>query len=124
PRRHPHARLERLRTYWCRISSRTLRELGWVICTITLPRYLSEPSRGSTSPRSPTRRGVPRLLQIADVGGNELMANAAIYSTALDITDTANQLAAEGYRSILMTWPQSRPTPSTPSVAWRSGRPG
>ncbi|WP_344190228.1 Tn3 family transposase, partial [Acrocarpospora corrugata] len=28
---------------------------------------------------------------------NELMANCAIYSTALDITDVANQLAAEGY---------------------------
>jgi hypothetical protein len=28
---------------------------------------------------------------------NELLANCAIYSTALDITDVANQLAAEGY---------------------------
>ena len=28
---------------------------------------------------------------------NELIANAAIYSTALDITDAANALAAEGH---------------------------
>ena len=28
---------------------------------------------------------------------NELVANAAIYSTALDITDAANALAAEGH---------------------------
>jgi hypothetical protein len=28
---------------------------------------------------------------------NELLANCAIYSTALDITDAANTLAAEGY---------------------------
>jgi hypothetical protein len=28
---------------------------------------------------------------------NELMANCAIYSTALDITDVVNQLAAEGH---------------------------
>ena len=28
---------------------------------------------------------------------NELLANCSIYSTALDITDAANQLAAEGY---------------------------
>ncbi|MBT8163036.1 Tn3 family transposase [Arthrobacter sp. GN70] len=28
---------------------------------------------------------------------NELLANCAIYSTALDITDVANGLAAEGY---------------------------
>ncbi|WP_246010048.1 Tn3 family transposase [Actinokineospora cianjurensis] len=28
---------------------------------------------------------------------NELMANCAIYSTALDITDAANALAAEGH---------------------------
>ena len=28
---------------------------------------------------------------------NELVANAAIFSTALDITDAANALAAEGY---------------------------
>lgn len=51
---------------------RAFRELGSVIRTVTLLRYLSEP-------------------------GLRELANCAIYSTALDITDVANGLAAEGY---------------------------
>jgi hypothetical protein len=35
---------------------------------------------------------------------NELVANCAIYSTALDITDVVNQLEAEGHPSTPTTW--------------------
>ncbi len=51
---------------------RAFRELGRAIRTITLLRYLV-------------------------VKFNELLANCVIYSTACDITDAANAIAAEGH---------------------------
>jgi Tn3 transposase DDE domain len=60
---------------------------------------------------------------------NELIANAAIYSTALDITDVANALAAEGHpvdtddlAAVTPTSPARSAASSTGS--WTSSRPG
>lgn len=49
---------------------------------------------------------------------NELLANCAIYSTALDITDVANGLAAEGYPVDTDDLATITRTSSTPSAAW------
>jgi hypothetical protein len=49
---------------------------------------------------------------------NELVANAAIYSTALDITDA---LAAEGHQSNPTTWPRSPRTSPARSAASATG---
>src|SRR2546426_7269326 len=87
---------------------RSLRELGRVIRTITLLRYLSEPGLrdqiGAITNRTEQFHNFAQFLMIGGrlighndpdyqervVKFNELVANAAIFSTALDITDAAN----------------------------------
>ncbi|WP_406276572.1 Tn3 family transposase [Nocardia sp. NBC_00881] len=94
---------------------RAFRELGRVIRTITLLRYLSEPALReqitAVTNKAEAFHGFADWLMIGGrlighndpdhqervVKFNELVANCAIYSTALDITDAANRLAAEGY---------------------------
>ena len=94
---------------------KALRELGRVVRTITLLRYLSEPGlRDQIAAITNRTEAFHNFAQFLMIGGrlighndpehqervvkfNELVANAAIYSTALDITDAANALAAEGW---------------------------
>ncbi|WP_322748037.1 MULTISPECIES: Tn3 family transposase [unclassified Frankia] len=94
---------------------KTLRELGRVVRTVTLLRYLSEPGLRdqitAITNRTEAFHGCATHLMIGGrlighndpdyqervVTFNELIANCAIYSTALDITDAANALAAEGH---------------------------
>jgi TnpA family transposase len=94
---------------------KALRELDRVIRTITLLRYLSEPGLrdqlGAITNRTEQFHNFARFLMIGGrlighndpdyqervVKFNELVANAAIFSTALDITDAANALAGEGF---------------------------
>jgi TnpA family transposase len=94
---------------------RAFRELGRVIRTVTLLRYLSEPAlREQITAITNKAEGFHNYSEWLMIGGklighndpehqervikfNELLANCSIYSTALDITDAANQLAAEGY---------------------------
>ncbi|WP_405149178.1 Tn3 family transposase [Sphaerisporangium sp. NBC_01403] len=94
---------------------RAFRELGRVIRTITLLRYLSEPELReqitAITNKAEAFHGYSEWLMVGGklighndpehqelvVKFNELMANCAIYSTALDITDAANALAAEGH---------------------------
>ncbi len=94
---------------------RAFRELGRVIRTITLLRYLSEPELReqitAITNKAEAFHGYSDWLMVGGklighndpehqelvVKFNELMANCAIYSTALDITDAANALAAEGH---------------------------
>ena len=94
---------------------KALRELGRVIRTITLLRYLSEPGlRDQIAAVTNRTEAFHNFAQFLMIGGhlighndpeyqervvkfNELVANAAIFSTALDITDAANALAGEGY---------------------------
>ena len=59
---------------------------------------------------------------------NELVANAAIYSTALDLTDAANALAAEGHpvdTDDLATITPTSPARSAASAtgSWTSSHP-
>lgn len=94
---------------------RAFRELGRVIRTITLLRYLSEPELReqitAITNKAEAFHGYSEWLMVGGklighndpdhqelvVKFNELMANCAIYSTALDITDAATALAAEGH---------------------------
>ena len=94
---------------------KALRELGRVIRTITLLRYLSGPGLrdqiGAITNRTEQFHNFAQFLMIGGglighndpdyqervVKFNELVANAAIFSTALDITDAANALAGEGF---------------------------
>jgi TnpA family transposase len=94
---------------------KALRELGRVVWTVTLLRYLSEPELRvqitAITNRTEAFHGFATHLMIGGrligyndpdyqervVKFNELIANCAIYSTALDITDAANALAAEGH---------------------------
>src|SRR5271166_1879362 len=94
---------------------KALRELGRVIRTITLLRYLPEPGLrdqiGAITNRTEQFHNFAQFLMIGGrlighndpdyqervVKFNELVANAAIFSTALDITDAANALAGEGF---------------------------
>jgi TnpA family transposase len=94
---------------------RAFRELGRVIRTITLLRFLSEPElREQITAITNKAEGFHGYADWLMIGGtlighndpdyqervvkfNELMANCAIYSTALDITDAANSYAAEGH---------------------------
>jgi len=94
---------------------RAFRELGRVIRTVTLLRYLSDPGLReqitAVTNKTEAFHGYSEWLMIGGrllghndpehqervIKFNELLANCAIYSTALDITDVANQLAAEGY---------------------------
>ena len=94
---------------------KALRELGRVVRTVTLLRYLSEPTLRehitAVTNRTESFHNYATWLMIGGrlighndpdyqervVKFNELVANAAIYSTALDLTDAANALAAEGH---------------------------
>ena len=94
---------------------RAFRELGRVIRTITLLRHLSEPELReqitAITNKAEAFHGYSEWLMVGGklishndpehqelvVKFNELMANCAIYSTALDITDAANAMAAEGH---------------------------
>ncbi len=93
---------------------RTFRELGRAIRTITLLRYLSEPQLReqitAITNRNEALHGFAGWLMFGGklighndpdyqekvVKFNELIANCVIYSTACDITNAANQIAAEG----------------------------
>lgn len=93
---------------------RAFRELGRVIRTITLLRYLSEPELReqitAITNKAEAFHGFSEWLMVGGklighndpehqelvVKFNELVANCAVYSTALDITDAANTLAAGG----------------------------
>jgi Tn3 transposase DDE domain len=117
-----------------------------VVRTVTLLRYLSEPTLRehitAVTNRTESFHNYANWLMIGGrlighndpdyqervVKFNELVANAAIYSTALDITDAANALAAEGHRSTPTTWPRSPRTSPARSAAsetgsWTSSRP-
>jgi TnpA family transposase len=94
---------------------RAFRELGRAIRTITLLRYLSEPGLReqitAITNKAEAFHGYAEWLMVGGqlighndpdyqelvVKFNELIANCAIYSMALDITDAANALAAEGH---------------------------
>jgi transposase len=93
---------------------KAMRELGRVVRTITLLRFLSEPElREQITTITNRVEGFHGFSEWLMIGGriigandpeyhervvkfNELVANCAIYSMALDITDAANDLAAEG----------------------------
>ena len=95
---------------------RAFRELGRAIRTITLLRYLSEPQLREqitqVTNRNEAFHGFAGWLMFGGklighndpdyqekvVKFNELLANCVMYSTACDITDAANDLAAEGER--------------------------
>lgn len=86
-----------------------------MIRTITLLRYLPEPAlRDQITMVTNRTENFHKFAAHLTIGGqlishndpdyqervvkfNELMSNCAIYSTALDITDAANALAAEGH---------------------------
>jgi TnpA family transposase len=94
---------------------KAFRELGRVVRTITLLRFLSEPELReqitAITNRAESFHGFAEWLMFGGrlighndpdhqdrvVKFNELVANCAIYSTALDITDAANALAADGH---------------------------
>jgi TnpA family transposase len=93
---------------------KAMRELGRVVRTITLLRFLSEPElREQITTITNRAEGFHSFSEWLMIGGriigandpeyhervvkfNELVANCAIYSMALDITDATNDLAAEG----------------------------
>ena len=95
---------------------RAFRELGRAIRTITLLRYLSEPQLREqitqVTNRNEAFHGFADWLMFGGklighndpdyqekvVKFNELLANCVMYSTACDITDAANDIAAEGER--------------------------
>ncbi len=95
---------------------RAFRELGRAIRTITLLRYLSEPELREqitqVTNRNEAFHGFADWLMFGGklighndpdyqekvVKFNELPANCVMYSTACDITDAANDIAAEGER--------------------------
>ncbi|MDR7304480.1 Tn3 family transposase [Haloactinomyces albus] len=120
---------------------RAFRELGRVIMTITLLRFLSEPELReqitAITNKAEAFHGYAEWLMVGGklighndpdhqelvVKFNELMANCAIYSTALDITDVTNALAAEGHpvdHDDLATITPTSPTPSAASATWCS----
>jgi TnpA family transposase len=94
---------------------KAFRELGRVVRTITLLRFLSEPELReqitAITNRAEAFHGFSEWLMIGGklighndpdhqervVKFNELLANCAIFSTALDITDAANALVTEGH---------------------------
>ena len=94
---------------------KALRELGRVIRTVTLLRFLSEPQlREHITAITNRTEAFHNFSAHLMIGGqlighndpdyqervvkfNELISNCAVYSTALDITDAANVLAAEGH---------------------------
>ena len=94
---------------------KALRELGRVIRTVTLLRFLSEPQlREQITAITNRTEAFHNFSAHLMIGGqlighndpdyqervvkfNELISNCAVYSTALDVTDAANVLAAEGH---------------------------
>jgi TnpA family transposase len=94
---------------------KALRELGRVVRTVTLLRYLSDSELRAQitaiTNRTEAFHGFAAHLMIGGqlirhndpnyqervVKFNELVSNCAIYSTALDITDAANALAEQGH---------------------------
>jgi TnpA family transposase len=107
---------------------RAFRELGRVVRTLVLLRYLSEPALretitaitnrveafhgfagwlGSDAEEGRHRPQRPRL-QGKTVKFNQLIANCAVYSTAADITTVVNELVANG--NFTLGWgPTARP---------------
>jgi TnpA family transposase len=97
---------------------RAFRELGRVVRTVVLLRYLSEPALRATitaiTNRAESFHGFADWLGFAAQGGviahndpvyqeklikfNQLIANCVLYSTACDITAAANALARGGHR--------------------------
>jgi TnpA family transposase len=93
---------------------RAFRELGRAVRTITLLRYLSDPDLREqitqVTNRNEASHGFADWLMFGGklighndpdyqekiIKFNELLANCVIYSTACDITDSANAIAAEG----------------------------
>ncbi|MFF0312149.1 Tn3 family transposase [Streptosporangium sp. NPDC004379] len=93
---------------------RAFRELGRAVRTITLLRYLSDPDLREqitqVTNRNEAFHGFADWLMFGGklighndpdyhekiIKFNELLANCVIYSTACDITDAANAIAAEG----------------------------
>ncbi|MEV4374847.1 transposase [Nonomuraea sp. NPDC049637] len=93
---------------------RAFRELGRAVRTITLLRYLSDPDlREQITQITNRNESFHNFADWLMFGGklighndpdyhekiikfNELLANCVIYSTACDITDSANAIAAEG----------------------------
>ena len=94
---------------------RAFRELGRVVRTITLLRYLSDAQLReqitAITNKAEAFHGFSEWLMFGGeaighndpdyqekiIKFNELLANCVIYSTACDITDAANALAADGY---------------------------
>lgn len=94
---------------------RAFRELGRAVRTITLLRYLSDPDLReqitAITNRNEAFHGFADWLMFGGkliphndpdyqekiIKFNELLANCVIYSTACDITDAANAIAAEGH---------------------------
>ncbi|MDF2711185.1 MAG: transposase, partial [Nonomuraea muscovyensis] len=109
-------------------------ELGRAIRTITLLRYLSEPQLREQITQVTNRNEAfhgfadwlmfgGRLIGHNDpdhqekvIKFNELLANCVMYSTALDITDSANEIAAEGQPVDLDDLATVSPYITTPSA--------
>lgn len=118
---------------------RASRELGRAIRTITLLRYLSEPQLRDQIARVTNRNEAfhgfadwlmfgGKLIGHNDpdyqekvVKFNELLANCVMYSTACDITDAANAIAAEGEHVDPADRPPSPRTSPTPSAGSGTG---
>jgi hypothetical protein len=118
---------------------RAFRELGRAVRTITLLRYLSDPDLReqitAITNRNEAFHGFADWLMFGGkliphndpdyqekiIKFNELLANCVIYSTACDITDAANAIAAEGHPVDPDTWPPSPPTSPTPSAGSATG---
>nr|WP_235264081.1 Tn3 family transposase [Nocardia seriolae] len=118
---------------------KAFRELGRVVRTITLLRFLSEPELRqqitAITNRVEAFHGFAAWLMIGGklighndpdhqervVKFNELVANCAIDSTALDITAAANSLAAEGYPVDPDDLATITPTSREPSAASATG---
>jgi len=97
---------------------RAFRELGRVVRTVVLLRYLSDPALRATitaiTNRAESFQGFADWLGFGAEGGviahndpvyqeklikfNQLIANCALYSTACDITAAVNALARDGHR--------------------------
>jgi TnpA family transposase len=101
---------------------RAFREMGRVIRTVTLLRYLSYPGLReqitAVTNKTEAFHGYSEWLMIGGklighndpehqervIKFNELVANCAIYSTALDITDVSTSSRPRGTPSTPTTW--------------------
>jgi len=108
---------------------RAFRELGRVIRTIVLLRYLSEPAlRDSIAVLTNRMESFNYFCQWLQFGGdvfadndpdhqdklvkfNELLADCMIYNTTVDLTTAVNDLVGDGIHAAGKTWRSSRPTP-------------